>query len=276
MSHTFLTDVAQLLARLGAGDAPQIIDVRLPDDRAAFPTDIPGSIHREEAEFDRWRAALDPSREHVIVCHRGYKVSQAVAARLRAAGLRASTLVGGAVAWAEAGAPVLDRAALLSKGIRPGGVYVTRRRPKIDRAACPWLIRRFIDPEATFLFVEPDQVVAVAARTGGVPYDIPDAPLSHVDEDCSFDTILKVAGLAGFAPLARLAAIVRGADNHRFDLAPEAAGLLAVSLGLSAIAGDDDHVMLAKAFAVYDALYAWARFAADETHNLPPRMGASR
>jgi rhodanese-related sulfurtransferase len=276
MSHPFLTDVAQLLARLGAADAPCIIDVRLPDDRAALPTDIPGSIHREESDFDHWRAALDPSLEHVIVCHRGYKVSQAVAARLRAAGFRASALAGGAVAWGEAGAPVLDRAVLPSKGLRPGGVYVTRRRPKIDRAACPWLIRRFIDPEAAFLFVEPDQVVAVAARTGGVPYDIPDTPLSHVGEDCSFDTILKVAGLSGFAPLARLATIVRGADNHRFDLAPEAAGLLAVSLGLSAIAGDDDHAMLAKAFTVYDGLYAWARFAAAETHNWPPHTGASR
>jgi rhodanese-related sulfurtransferase len=276
MSHPFLIDVPALLARLGAADAPQIIDVRLPDDWAASPSDVPGSIHRNEADFDRWRPTLDPSREHVFVCHRGYKVSQGIVARLRATGMRASSLVGGNVAWAEAGAPVTDRAALASEGIRPGGVYVTRRRPKIDRAACPWLITRFIDPEATFLFVEPDQVVAVAARTGGVAYDIPDVPLSHVGDDCSFDTILKLAGLAGFAPLARLATIVRGADNHRFDLAPEAAGLLAVSLGLSAIAGDDDRVMLAKAFTVYDGLYAWARFAADETHNWPPRMGASR
>ncbi|MGL5136170.1 MAG: chromate resistance protein ChrB domain-containing protein, partial [Beijerinckiaceae bacterium] len=254
MSHPFLISVEELAAAMGTADAPLIIDVRLEEDRAANPFDVPGSIHREEADHATWRTALDPARAIVVSCHRGLKVSQHIVGRLRNDGFRASSLAGGWVAWSAAGMPVLDRTALANAGIKPDSTFVTRRRPKIDRAACPWLIRRFIDPEATFLFVEPDQVKAVAERTGGLPYDIPHVQLSHVGEDCTFDTLLKLAGLANHAPLARLALIVRGADNHRFDLAPQAAGLLAVSLGLSVLAGDDDHVMIAKAFPIYDAL----------------------
>ncbi len=185
-------------------------------------------------------------------------------------GFNASALGGGIVGWEQAGLPQLDRASLGALGWREGAAWVTRRRPKIDRAACPWLVARFIDPAATFLFVEPDQVEAVAARSGGIAYDIPGVALTHVDDDCSFDTLLKRAGLAGWPPLDRLARIVRGADNARLDLAPEAAGLLAISLGLSDLATDDDHGMIRQAFTIYDALYAWAARAVGETHNWPP------
>lgn len=135
--------------------------------------------------------------------------------------------------------------------------WVTRERPKIDRIACPWLIRRFIDAEAVILYVPASQVFEVAEREGAIAFDIPGAPFSHVGENCSFDAFLEVFGLAD-PGLAALAPIVRGADTDRHDLAPEAAGLHAISLGLSATHADDQ-ALLAQGLVVYDALYAWAR-----------------
>ena len=111
-------------------------------------------------------------------------------------------------------------------------LWVTRRRPKIDRIACPWLIRRFIDPDARILFVDPPEVPAVARETGAIPFDIDGVEISHEGERCSFDTMLKLFGLESEPSLARLALIVRGADTARHDLAPEASGLHAISLGL--------------------------------------------
>jgi hypothetical protein len=139
------------------------------------------------------------------------------------------------------------------------------------RIACLWLIRCFLDPQARILFVDPDEVANVARESGGVPFDIKDVELSHVGERCSFDTMLRIFGLEGEPSLARLALIVRGADTARYDIAEEAAGLHAVSLGLSALAGDDDHGLLDRGFIVYDALFAWLRFAAEERHNWPAK-----
>jgi hypothetical protein len=192
-------------------------------------------------------------------------------AQLRVDGIDASVIEGGYEGWAAAGLPFvtkreLDRIA----PVRPS-LWVTRRRPKIDRIACPWLIRRFLDPQARVLFVDPDAVVAVARESGGVPFDIKDVELSHEGERCSFDTMLRLFGLEGEPSLARLALVVRGADTARYDLIPEAAGLHAVSLGLSALAGDDDHGLLERGFVVYDALFAWLRFAVDERHNWPAK-----
>ncbi len=270
----FLITPEMLAQRLGGPRWPQLVDLRLDEDRDASPHDLPGSLRRSEADFAGWSAGLTRDRHVVVSCQKGFKVSQAAVARLRASGFGASALVGGILGWEQAGLPLLDRAGLRSLGWREGAAWVTRRRPKIDRAACPWLVARFIDPAATFLYVEPDQVQAVAARTGGIAYDIPGVTLTHVGDDCSFDTLMKLAGLAGWPPLDRLAAIVRGADNARLDLEPEAAGLLAVSLGLSDLAADDDHGMIRQAFTVYDALYAWAARAAGETHNWPPAVAA--
>ncbi len=154
--------------------------------------------------------------------------------------------------------------------MRPS-LWVTRRRPKIDRIACPWLIRRFIDAKARIYFVDPPEVGNVAKETGAIPFDVEGVDLTHEGERCSFDTMLKVFGLESDPHLARLALIVRGADTARYDLAPEAAGLHAVSLGLSALAGDDDHALLDRGFVMYDALYAWARHAAGERHNWPAK-----
>jgi hypothetical protein len=149
---------------------------------------------------------------------------------------------------------------------------VTRRRPKIDRIACPWLIRRFIDADARILFVDPPEVPAVARETGAIPFDIEGVEISHEGPRCSFDTMLKLFGLEDEPSLNRLALIVRGADTARPDLAPEAAGLHAVSLGLSALAGDDDHGLLRQGFMIYDGLFAYIRFAAQERHNWPAKV----
>jgi len=147
--------------------------------------------------------------------------------------------------------------------------WVTRERPKIDRIACPWLIARFIDKTPEFLFVPTEQVLAVAHETGAVPYDIPGAEMSHEGEFCSFDTFLKKYNLTDPA-LHQLAVIVRGADTSRLDLAPQAPGLLALSLGLSRVYADD-HEMLRHGMVMYDALYAWCRDCQKEKHGWPPK-----
>jgi len=147
--------------------------------------------------------------------------------------------------------------------------WVTRERPKIDRITCPWLIARFIDKTPEFLFVPTEQVLAVAHETGAVPYDIPGAEMSHEGEFCSFDTFLKKYNLTDPA-LHQLAVIVRGADTSRLDLAPQAPGLLALSLGLSRVFADD-HEMLRHGMVMYDALYAWCRDCQKEKHGWPPK-----
>lgn len=142
--------------------------------------------------------------------------------------------------------------------------WITRERPKIDRIACPWLIVRFIDPAAEFLYVPAEQVLAVAVETGATPYDIPGVAYSHVGELCSFDAFLSKHNLTDPA-LQQLAVIVRGADTARLDIAPQAAGLLALSLGLSHNF-PNDHEMLAQGMVIYDALYAWCKHTQQETH----------
>lgn len=146
--------------------------------------------------------------------------------------------------------------------------WITRERPKIDRIACPWLILRFIEPNAEFLYVPPDRVLSIARETAAIPYDIPGVELSHVGERCSFDAFLAKYQLTD-PGLERLALIVRGADTSRLDLAPQCAGLYAISLGLSATIADDRE-MLRQGLIVYDALYAWCVHLQNETHNWPP------
>lgn len=148
--------------------------------------------------------------------------------------------------------------------------WITRERPKIDRIACPWLISRFIDPAAEFLYVPASDVLKVAAETGATPYDIPGVEMTHVGELCSFDAFIAKHALDEPA-LQQLATIVRGADTSRLDLAPQSAGLYAVSLGLSQVF-KDDHEMLRHGMVVYDALYAWCNTCQAETHNWPPQM----
>lgn len=153
-------------------------------------------------------------------------------------------------------------------GRRPS-TWVTRERPKIDRIACPWAVLRFIDPNATILYVPTERVLETAAAENAVAFDIPGAPISHEGEMCSFDTLLKRFGLDKELGLAALALIVRGADTNRHDIAPEAVGLHAISLGL-AHNHDDDHALLHHGLVIYDALYAWATHERGERHAWAP------
>jgi hypothetical protein len=146
--------------------------------------------------------------------------------------------------------------------------WITREHPKIDRIACPWLILRFIDKEAAFDYVPADQVLPIASRTGATPFDVPGVELTHVGDHCSFDAFLKRFDLEDSA-LLKLAVIVRGADTSRLDLAPQSAGLYAISLGMSATFPDDQE-MLRHGLVMYDALYAWCANLEDETHSWPP------
>lgn len=152
--------------------------------------------------------------------------------------------------------------------------WITRERPKIDRVACPWLIARFIDHEPEFLFVPATEVLPRARETGAVPFDVEGVELSHDGPLCSFDAILAKYELRDPA-LADLATIVRGADTARLDLAPQCAGLLAISLGLSQLFSDD-HEQLRHGFVLYDALYAWLTKARAETHTWNPQKSVQR
>lgn len=242
------------LARLiGAPDAPLLLDVRN------------SGSHRIPGATRRWPDAS--GRRAVVVDDDGGAASHAAAARLRHDGISAEVLEGGQAAWAASALPLVPETALV-RDAEDRSLWVTRSRPKVDRIACPWLIRRFVDPHAVILFVAPGEVLGVAAQTGAAPFDIAADGVrwTHRGELCSFDTMIEGLGLAGFAALAHLARIVRGADTARPDLAPEAAGLLAVSLGLSRLHADD-HAQLEAGMAVYDALYRWARDARDEKHD---------
>jgi len=142
--------------------------------------------------------------------------------------------------------------------------WITRERPKIDRIACPWLIKRFVDPEAQFIYVPKDKVFEEAEKLDAIPYDIPGAEYSHYGEDCTFDYIVKKHQLKDEAIL-QIANIVRGADTHRFDIAEQAAGLWAISAGLS-VNFPNDYEQLELGLKIYDALYSWAKFAQSEVH----------
>jgi rhodanese-related sulfurtransferase len=262
----------ELWNSIATSRAPQIIDVRRRAIYDSNPGLLPGSVWREPTKLSQWVDTLDRTRPIVVACKAGQELSQNITAELRSAGYNAAMLAGGQLAWLESKLPMTDRATGDRLMPTRPSVWVTRRRPKIDRIACPWLIRRFIDPDAKFLFVDPDYVAATAREFGAIPFDIADVEISHDGEHCSFDTLLKLFGLASEPSLARLALIVRGADTGRPDLAPEAAGLHAMSLGLSALSGDDDHGLLRHGFVIYDALFAWLRFASGERHNWPSKV----
>lgn len=265
---SFNTISAEKLWRLiGVRHGPALIDARADDDFAADPRFIPGAVRRPHAAVSSWAPEF-AGRSAVVICDKGQELSEGVAAWLRHAGAAsAEVLVGGHAGWTQAGLPLVPEAKLPPRDSRGRTVWVTRSRPKIDRIACPWLIRRFVDPEAVFLFVSPAEAPSVAERFNGAPFDIEGVFWSHRGELCTFDTMLDELGLRT-EPLDRIATLVRGADTARLDLAPEAPGLLAASLGLSRMYLDDLE-QLAAGMTLYDAFYRWARDASDETHNWP-------
>jgi rhodanese-related sulfurtransferase len=266
--------VTQLVRLVGTPDAPVLVDVRIDNDHASDARMLPASVRRDHRTVSSW-AGEYAGRSVVVVCQRGQKLAQGTAAWLRHAGVRAEFLERGFEAWAE-GKGLLVRPDHMPERDNQGRtVWVTRTRPKIDRIACPWLIRRFIDPSAVFLFVAPPEVVDVADRFRATPFDIEGEFFwSHRGDLCTFDVMVEEFGLHSPA-LDRLALIVRAADTARLEIAPQAAGLLAASLGLSRM-HKDDLVQLDASFPLYDAFYRWARDAAGETHNWPTPMAGGR
>jgi rhodanese-related sulfurtransferase len=256
-----------LIALVGTDRCPHIVDVR----RAAVFADagrrIAGAHWRDHRKAAGWAREF-PDRPIVVYCVHGHNVSEIAAAILRHEGRDVMVLEGGLEAYESAGgATVHVKLPGLEPDLPRPSVWVTRERPKIDRIACPWLIRRFVDPAAIFHFVAAEWVRDIAEETGAIAFDIEGVFYSHRGQLCSFDTMLEAFGLTDPA-LLHVARIVRGADTARPDLAPEAAGLLAISLGLSAIE-PDDLGQLDKGMAIYDALYGWARHASGERHNWP-------
>src|SRR5258707_2271156 len=240
-----------LYARLGSDAAPIIVDVRRDADFAGAETLVADAFHRSPDHVEQWRTDLPGGRQIVTYCIHGREVSQGVAAALRLMGVEANFLEGGLADWTEQGLPTRRNI-----GATPSK-WVTREHPKIDRIACPWLVKRFIDSNAEFIYVPADQVLAVAERTGATPYDVDGVAFTQEGERCSFDAILRAYEIEDPA-LDRLAMIVRGADTSRHDLAPECDGLFAISRGLSANF-PDDHAMLKHGMVMYDALYTWCR-----------------
>jgi rhodanese-related sulfurtransferase len=266
MPSTTEITVSQLSRLIGIPNTPAIVDVRIDDDYRADPRMLPASQRRDHKAVQQWAAEYH-GRTVIVVCLKGQKLSEGTAAWLRHEGIDAQSLEGGFEGWSKSGELLLRVDRLPARDEQGRTVWVTRSRPKVDRIACPWLIRRFVDPRAVFLFVTPAEVKAVAERFNATPFDIEGVFWSHRGETCTFDTMIEEFALQS-PPLLQLAKIVRGADTARMDLTPQSAGLLAASLGLSRMYRDD-LPQLEAGMALYDAFFRWCRDATSEVHNWP-------
>jgi rhodanese-related sulfurtransferase len=246
---------ATLRQSLQSDGPPLVIDVRRNERFLESGHMIDGALHRDPAKVEDWKRTLPAGAQVVVYCVHGHEVSQGVAKTLGA-----RYLEGGIEAWEGP-----------TDGKPKGAAtrWVTRERPKIDRIACPWLVRRFIDRAAEFLYVPAPDVKKIAAQSQAQPYDIPEVRFSHEGERCSFDAFLRHYRLESDPALRELALIVRGADTNRMELAPQTAGLAAISLGLSRNF-PDDHEMLEHGMLMYDALYAWCKGGKEEIHTWKP------
>lgn len=274
-----------LNARLGRSDTPLVLDVRRKP-RFDESLRLLACAQRCAPENVESLATSRPPGEVFVYCVFGHNVSAEAALALRAAGWDAHAISGGI----EGGEDEVDDPVSIAEwrtqppltfakradwgvtGEEPSR-WITRERPKIDRIACPWLIRRFIDVRAQFFYAPTNAVFTQGKALHAVAYDIPGAPVSHVGDFCSFDALLQGFDLHD-AALDLLAIIVRGADTNRLDLSPQSAGLLSLSLGLSRLHQNDDHAMLDAAMPIYDALYAWCWdrvTAQDEQHSWIPQ-----
>ena len=259
---------AAVFARLGLAESPLIFDVRVEADFAAWPRLIPGALRGDPDNLGEWGRSVPRTRAVVAYCKHGGKTSSFVADALNAIGYPAFILEGGLEAWLAAGHPTVKARADLNA---PGASrWVTRERPKIDRLACPWLVRRFIDPRASFFYTPAHQVRAESQALHAEPYDIADVTFSHRGPRCSFDAFLDEFDLHD-PVIDQMAQIVRAADTGELGQSREAPGLLAISLGLSANVRDDI-VLLEQAMPIYDALYAWCKTARNETHSWPQKI----
>ena len=260
-SHILATDLYDVL---GTASAPIVVDVRSEADFHAIDRLIPGAVHRPSDDVHGWWQEL-PSGRTVVVCDlSGGEKAWSVTTALDQCGTDASYLMGGFAGWFDRGLPT-------RKIIRANSEkWVAREHPKIDRIACPWLVSRFINPLAEFIYVPPEQVLTVAQETGATPYDVDGVKFTHKGDRCSFDKILSMHELQ-IGVLDRLATIVRGADTSRVDLAPECEGLFAISHGL-ADNFSDDHEMRSHGMVIYDALFSWCR-RQSESRSAPTRIG---
>ena len=250
-TDAFSISADTIYARLGTAAAPVLLDVREP---AAFDADgaqIVGAVRRPPADAHLWRAQLPQGRVVALYCQNGTGNSLRLTQWLIEGGVEAFYLAGGIDEWRRKGFATRRRT-----GPAPTQ-WVTRERPKVDRIACPWLVRRFIDPEAIFYYMPAANVRGFSAWSGAVPYDVDGAEFGHHGDNCSFDAFLTLFQIKD-AALERLAVIVRGADTSKPELTPQSPGLAALSQGLS-MTIDDDMVQLEHGMVVYDALYAWCR-----------------
>ena len=250
----------ELQSALASSEPPLVIDVRRPPAFRTATEMIAGALRRDPEAASVWAKSLPRASAAVVYCVHGHEVSQGAAQVLSKSGIKAHYLEGGIEEGWKGRQGALDR--------KPTGAdtrWVTRERPKIDRIACPWLISRFVDRGAEFLYVPPQEVLAVAKGRDAIPYDVAGVHFTHQGELCSFDAFIKHYRLGGDPALARLALIVRAADTGKLDLAAQAPGLAAISLGLSRTYRDD-HEMLKHGMVMYDALYAWCKEGQDELH----------
>lgn len=239
----------ELTQRLADFPPPTLVDVRRAEAFERDPQVIPGAIKRAPETVAEWAHTLDPWRPVIVYCVKGHEVGCDAARALRERGFDARHLSGGLEAWRASGGKVV--------AYTEPSRWVTRERPKIDRIACPWLVRRFVDPAAEFFYVPASEVEDFASTAGATPYDVAGVQYGHSDGRCSFDAFIRIHRLTDDA-LDRLATIVRGADTGVPSLAAESPGLLAASQGLSALFADD-HAMLRAGMMMYDALYMWCR-----------------
>lgn len=256
----------QLSRLIGTPSGPILFDIRTDPDFEDDPRLIPGSVRHPHDDIEGLRSLI-ASKPCVIICQKGRKLSQGVVSWLRSEGHTAEYLEGGQFAWREMRDAQLVKVRAIPATIDGATLWVTRHRPKIDRIACPWLIRRFVDPNARFLFVSPTEVQGVVEKFGATAFDIDGGFWSHRGDTCTFDTMLDEFDIHS-PPLDRMATIIRAADTNRHETAPEAAGLLALSVGLSR-QYKDDHEQLEAGLSLYDALYRWARDGFEEVHDWP-------
>lgn len=262
--RTTAVSASDLRNEIAGGEPPIVIDVRRRPAFNASRETIRGALRRDPEQVGAWAKGLPAASSVVVYCVHGHEVSQGVAAALVQAGIRARYLEGGLEeGWKAADGPLDPKP---SDGPTR---WITRERPKIDRIACPWLVSRFIDPAADFLYVPANEVLQAAKERDAIPYDIANVHFSHDGELCSFDAFVKHYGLTDPA-LTDLATIVRAADTARLDLAPQAPGLAAISVGLSRNFRDD-HEMLEHGMVMYDALYTWCKEGKPEAHTWNPQ-----
>lgn len=241
---------------------PLLIDVRRDAAFRAAPDLLQGALRRDPSSVAHWADELPPAAAIAVYCVHGHEVSQHAARALRDRGLNASYIEGGMEAMRAAGNPLLRK---------PAGTatrWITRERPKVDRIACPWLISRFLDRDAEFLYVPTAEVRKIAAEKDAIPYDVSEVMFSHDGARCSFDAFIRIFRLTDPA-LLLLADIVRGADTGHPEIAPQSAGLVALSLGLSRLIAND-HDQLRQGMVMYDALYLWCKEGQDEKHTWNP------